>query len=505
LTLRRNIIANYAGQGWSGLMTLAFLPLYIRYLGIEAYALVGFFGVLQAWMILFDLGMTPTLTREMARFSSGSVEPSAIRDLLRTLELVALAVALAAIVTIWLLADYLSVHWLNAQKLPAETVRDAILLMSLLVGSRFCEAIYRSSLYGLQQQVWFNAVNAALSTLRYGGSALILAFVSPTINAFFIWHLLVSLLMLVLLGAKLYRTLPPGLRPARFSRTALKSIQAFALGMIGINLLSTLLMQVDKILLSRMLPLDHFGHYMLATTICALIMMVVVPVTQALGPVLVRHITAQDGMQLRRDYHLGAQLIVVLVAPVAMIFVLFPVDFVSVWSGDAVLAKAVAPSLALLALGTLLSAVVQMPNGALLAHGWTRIPLVVNLVAVVFLIPTILLVVPRFGTTGAAGVWLLLNLGYVLIEIPLIHRRMLPGELWPLYRDAMLAPIAAVTLTGLLMLALRSQFDFGRVELGAYLIFAALVGTLAAALAAGAVRTVALDTIRRYLVIRKAA
>ncbi len=486
-------------------MTLAFLPLYIRYLGIEAYALVGFFGVLQAWMVLFDLGMTPTLAREMARFTSGSVAPSAIRDLLRTLELVAFGVALAAIATIWLLADYLSHHWLNAQKLPPATVSEAIVLMSFLVGSRFCEAIYRSSLYGLQQQVWFNAVNATLSTVRYGGSALILAFVSPTINAFFIWQLAVSLLTLILLGIKLYRTLPPGERPARFSRAALKSIQAFALGMIGINLLATLLMQVDKVLLSRMLPLDHFGHYMLATTICALIMMVVVPVTQAFGPVLVRHIAAHDAERLRRDYHLGAQLIAVLVAPVTMILVLFPVDFVTVWSGDAVLAHAVAPSLALLALGTLLNALMQMPNGALLAHGWTRIPLVVNLVAVVFIIPTILLVVPRFGTAGAAGVWLLLNIGYVLIEIPLIHRRMLPGEMWPLYRDAMIVPLAAVTMTGLLLLALRSQFDFGRVELGAYLAFVGIAGTVTAALSTKAVRTVALDTIRKYLAVRKAA
>ena len=57
--LKRNLIANYLGQGWTALMGLAFIPLYINYLGIEAYGLIGLFAVLQGWLVLLDLGMTP--------------------------------------------------------------------------------------------------------------------------------------------------------------------------------------------------------------------------------------------------------------------------------------------------------------------------------------------------------------------------------------------------------------------------------------------------------------
>ena len=67
--LKRNLIANYLGQGWAALMGLAFIPLYIKYLGIEAYGLIGLFALLQAWLSLLDMGMTPTLGREMARFT----------------------------------------------------------------------------------------------------------------------------------------------------------------------------------------------------------------------------------------------------------------------------------------------------------------------------------------------------------------------------------------------------------------------------------------------------
>ena len=48
--LKRNLIANYLGQGWTALMGLAFIPLYIKYLGIEAYGLIGIFALLQGWL-----------------------------------------------------------------------------------------------------------------------------------------------------------------------------------------------------------------------------------------------------------------------------------------------------------------------------------------------------------------------------------------------------------------------------------------------------------------------
>ena len=50
MSLKINVVANYLGQGWQGLMSLAFVPLYIKYLGIESYGLIGIFALLQAWL-----------------------------------------------------------------------------------------------------------------------------------------------------------------------------------------------------------------------------------------------------------------------------------------------------------------------------------------------------------------------------------------------------------------------------------------------------------------------
>ena len=86
MSLKRNVIANYLGAGWNALMALAFVPLYIRYLGIEAYGLLGIYAILQAWLSLLDMGMTPSLSREMAGLNVDGARVQRARDLLRSVD-----------------------------------------------------------------------------------------------------------------------------------------------------------------------------------------------------------------------------------------------------------------------------------------------------------------------------------------------------------------------------------------------------------------------------------
>ena len=65
--LKRNLIANYLGQGWTALMGLAFIPLYIQYLGIEAYGLIGLFALLIAGGVALGFGWIATRWLKPAR------------------------------------------------------------------------------------------------------------------------------------------------------------------------------------------------------------------------------------------------------------------------------------------------------------------------------------------------------------------------------------------------------------------------------------------------------
>jgi len=453
--LKRNLLANYLGQGWSAAMGLAFIPLYIQYLGMEAFGLIGFFAVMQAGLALFDMGMTPTLNREMARYTAGAHSPQSIRDLLRSLEILCFSLAALIGVGVWVASGYLASDWLKAEELPTTVVAQAISIMAFVVALRLVEGIYRGSLFGLQRQVWFNGANAILATVRHGGAVAVLVWVSPTVQAFFLWQALVSLLSIAVFAAGVHRVLPkPPLAP-RFSREALAGVWKFARGMMAITFLAILLTQVDKVLLSRLLPLESFGFYTLAATVASVLYMLVGPITAAIYPRMVELSTQDNQSALVSVYHQGAQLITILIAPAMMLLSFFAGGVMFMWSGDVDLAENTAPILSALALGTFLNALMWMPYQCQLAHGWTSLTLKVNFVAVVVLIPAIFWVVPHYGAVGAAWIWVILNAGYVLIAIQLMHRRLIPDEKWRWYFGDVLLPIGG----GIGVMLLAHQFQ----------------------------------------------
>lgn len=474
--LKRNLVANYLGQGWTAVMGLAFIPLYIRYLGMEAYGLIGLFAVMQAWLTLLDMGMTPTLNREMARYTAGAHSPQSIRDLLRSLEILCFSLAALIAVGVWAASGYLASDWLKADKLPTAVVAQALSVMAFVVALRFVEGIYRGSLFGLQRQVWYNGASATLATLRHGGAVAVLAWISPTVQAFFLWQALISLLSVALFAAMVHRSLPRPKLPPRFSREALAGVGKFAGGMMGITVLALLLTQIDKVILSRMLTLTSFGYYTLAATVAGVLYMMISPITQAIFPRMVELSTGKDEPALITLYHQGAQLVTVLTAPAAMLLSFFAGGVVYMWSGNTDLAEQIAPILSALVLGTFLNGLMWMPYNCELAHGWTSLTVKTNIVAVLALVPAIFWVVPRYGPVGAAWLWVALNAGYVFIHIQFMHQRLIREEKIRWYFADVLIPVGGALCVMLLAQRLQPEHFQSRWH---WFVFLVVVGSIA--------------------------
>jgi O-antigen/teichoic acid export membrane protein len=493
VSLKKNVFANYLGEGWAALMGLAFIPVYIKYLGIEAYGLVGVFVLLQAWLALLDLGMTPTLNREMARFTAGGHTPKSIRNLLRSLEIVCAGIAGIIAVGVWAASGYLATDWLKVDRVPAHVAAQALGIMALVLALRFCEGIYRGSLLGLQRQVLYNGLNAVLATLRHGGAAAVLGWVSPTLEAFFLWQGVVSVLSVTVLRISVQHSLPTVQAPPRFAADSLVGIWKFARGMMGIAFLALMLTQIDKVLLSRLLPLESFAYYALAATISAVLYFIVRPVSQAIYPRMVQLSTPDDEANLIAVYHGSAQLVTVLTAPAAFLIGFFAEGVVFAWSGDADLARNTAPILFPLVLGTYLNGLMWMPYHCQLARGWTGLTLGVNFVAVLILVPSIFLLVPQYGAVGAAWIWVGLNAGYVLIGIQLMHLRLIVREKWRWYFGDVILPAGAALGIILLGKAAQPEDYHSRLHWMLFLVIAGSCALAASALSA--------DRIRSWLIV----
>lgn len=447
MSLKKNVLANYLGQAWTALMGLVFVPVYIQYLGMESYGLIGILIMLQAWLTLLDMGMTPTLSREMARYTAGAHSEQSIRDLLRTLEIICFTLAIVVFAGLSLSATWLANHWLHTEKISTEELAHAISIMGLVIALRFIEGLYRGAIVGLQQQVWLNVAGAVLATLRSGGAVLVLIWVAPSIDLFFLWQGVASVITIVVFITVTYHHLPVSKQSARFSLLQLKTIGRFAGGMMVITLLSLLLTQADKIILSRLLNLEMFGYYTLAGTVAATLNHLTLPVTQAYYPRFTELVTQGNISELIKTYHQSAQLISILIIPATLILVFFGKNLLLLWTGDALLVENVAPLLTLLALGTMLNGFMHIPYLLTLAYGWTRFAINLNSIALVLLIPAIIWATQRYGAIGAAWLWVILNASYILISVHFIYKRLLVTEKWRWYGKDLCLPMLAAILT----------------------------------------------------------
>lgn len=443
MALKRNLIANYLGQGWTALMGLAFVPLYIKYLGIEAYGLIGLFAVLQAWLGLLDMGMTPTLVREMSRYACGVHSNESIRDLLRSIEVIALGVAILIAGGVSLSSNWIASSWLNANALSVEVVAQAFSMMGLVTALRFMESVYRSAIVGLQRQVMLNAINALMATLRGLGAVLVLMWVSPTIAVFFLWQGILSVVTLVILGAVTYGSIPKGIRGGRFSLDALHRVWRFAGGILCTTVLAAILTQTDKVILSGSLDLQGWGYYSFATAIAGSLSLLASPIHQALIPQLNEAVASNNKTKLIKIFHLGSQITTVVIGSISLVVILYSDLILIMWTRSEELSLSVQYLVQLLVLGKMINSLMLVPFEVQLAYGWTSLGVKANFFAIILFVPALLIVVPRYSSIGAAWIWIALNVGYFIVVISLMHSKILKAEKWRWYFHDVAIPILA--------------------------------------------------------------
>jgi O-antigen/teichoic acid export membrane protein len=447
---KKNIVANFGGSVWTGLMGLVFVPLYIHFMGIEAYGLMGIFATLLALFGLLDMGLSSTLNREMARLAVQTDKAQEMRDLVRTLEIPYWAVGLLISLIVIAASRFIAYRWVNAENLAPRTVQTAMILMGFVTLFQWPLSFYSGGLMGLQRQVLLNGINVVMATFRGLGAVLILWLVSPTVEAFFSWQIVVSVIQISLIVFFLWRSLPQAAAPPRFRRDLLRNIWRFAAGMTGITVLSTILTQLDKVILSRMLSLTLFGYYTLASSIAMNLYRFISPVFSATYPRLTNLVALGRKEEITRLYHKSAQLVSVLVLPAALVVALFSKDILLLWTQSPVTAEYTHLLVSILVMGTAINGLMNIPYALQLASGWTRLSIFVNLVSVLLLMPLMIILAKWYGAMGAASVWVILHIGYLFISIPIMHRRLLPTEKWRWYFNDVGRPLLAAVMVAVI-------------------------------------------------------
>lgn len=429
MAMRRNIIANYASQLYSAGIGILILPLYIKYMGAEAYGLVGFFTMLQAWFALLDLGLTPTIARETARYHGGSMSALHYRQLFRALSTIFVGIAVIGGTVLWLLAEPIAYKWLQVETLSMNAVVVAVQIMAVSVALRWLGGLYRGVITGSERLVWLSGFNAIIATLRFPAVFITMWQYGFTPTVFF-WHQLAVAIVEVLGLYLMSNRLKPVITKDEiigWSIQPVKPVLKFALTIAFTSSVWVLVTQTDKLILSGILPLAEYGFFTLAVLVASGIMILSAPVSTVIMPRMARlHAEGKHG-EMIQVYRNATQLVSVVVGSASLTIAFFAEPLLYAWTGDREIASNAAPILTLYALGNGVLAVSAFPYYLQYALGNLRYHLIGNLVTVVTLIPAIIWAASEYGGVGAGWAWLGINSLYLILWVGYVHHKLQPG------------------------------------------------------------------------------
>ncbi len=474
-SLKKNIAANLVGRVWSAALTLLLIPVYIKFLGIESYGLIGFYTALLSALTILDLGLSTTLNRELARARAMNKDAGEVRNLVFSLELIYWGIGLFIGTAIALLAPLIAEHWVNVEQLPVSVVAKSVLLMGLVIAFQWPVGIYNGGLLGLEVQVLQNVLMIVMTTIRAAGILLVFMWQEPSLQLFFWWQAAISLLYVFMLRSALWMRLPKAAGQARFCRNELKKIWQFASGMTAVGLITFFLAQIDKIVLSKLLPLTDYGYYTLSFALASSLGTMITPVYTAFFPRFSALASTGDKSALSHIYHTGSKLVATIVFPVGLFVILFAHDILWVWTKNEATVQATSLMVQVLTAGNIFSCLMGMPTGVVQAQGNTRFLFLQNTVALAVVVPLLFVLTKSNGSLGATYVLLLMYAGCVAFSIPLINHRYFKGETWHWFTKNVFQPLLP-PLAFLLLLKMGLQHYYPQATLNLF-----LLGCIAAA------------------------
>lgn len=443
MSLKRNAIANYIGAIYTAIIGIVVLPLYLDELGPEAFGLIGFFTLMQAWFNLLDFGLSSAFAREVASTRGLNNNFIKIKKLLKSIELILGAIAVSIAVIIYNSSMWLSVSWMTVEYLNLDTVAHCFTLMGIIFGLRLLSSLYRSAISSMEHQVWLNIVSVTLLTIRFVGAWLCLHYLHFDILAFFYYQIVVSSVELSLLAFYFYRIMPNDSIKAspNLSVVSIKTVLPYSLSIAYAAVLWVIATQLDKIILSNTLLLSEYAYFSLVIILAAGVMQLSNPISEAVLPRLTGLYSQKNREQLVLLYRWSAQVISVVVLSTALMVAFFSQELLFAWTGNKELAFWGKDILYWFVLGNGILAISAVQYSLQRAICKMRLYVIGATVSAIIQIPIIYYAATNHGAYGVAISWFSFRVCWFFIWTAIVHSKYLPcfHFSW-LIRD--IAPIA---------------------------------------------------------------
>jgi O-antigen/teichoic acid export membrane protein len=440
--LFKNVIYNVTGQGLVLLLGFVGVKFIFSRLGPDAFGIIYFNLILTGVLTTaLELGVLATTIREVS--AHYAAERDYIERLIRTAGLFYWGVGLILLIVVIAAAPLLVDKWINLGTLNRNTAITMIRVLSATTLIMLPRALYSSLFQGRQRMELNNSIDVASSALQQIGTITILA-VGGDAFAVVRWiavAAIASTATYMFIVARMFgaRVLVPGY----FPDVVLRNVR-FTAHMGALSILNMVLIQFDKVVVSKLLPIATVGYYSFISTVVVRISFAAGAIAQAAFPSFSALNQGGETGWLATQYRKLQDLIsFTMVLPYAAA-VFGAVPLMSYLFNRGVAMSLIAP-MALLCLGFFMMATVNIPYTFAVATGRPDIASRSNAIALFIVIPVATVLVYFFGLVGAASTWVVYHLFVYSYMIPRICRECLHVSVWSWYAQvAKVMALAAV-------------------------------------------------------------
>jgi len=418
----KNIIANFIGKIWSILSSFLFIPLYIHYLGFESYSIISFTLVIAGLMAVLDSGLSATLSREFSRIDNTHSEKIRV---FKTLETTYFIIIGFCILIVFSLSGIIANEWLNLKTFDTDKVSFFLKIISFDVGFQLLFRFYMGGLLGLEKQVQANMYQVGWGVLR-NGLVVIAIIILPTLEMFFIWQTISTLLFTLLIGLSLRKSITGHFKiNFQIEKSVFKRIWRFAGGMLLISLVGSLNTQMDKLAISNLLPIESLGYYTLAVSLAMGIIVLVNPIAIALLPKFTALYSAGKNEEAGSLFYKINILVSILVFSITVIMVIFAKELVWVWTGNPNIAEKVHNYIPIIAMSVAMLSMAMLPYNIAIANGYTKLNNLIGIISLIFILPGYWLATKYYGAIGVAYVYCIVQTLSTLVYFYFINKKFL--------------------------------------------------------------------------------
>jgi len=414
------LLINLFSRVWVIFAGILVVPIYLKFLGKEAYGLISFYTVLSGSLTLLDLGLSTALTRQVAIYYSKSSTQANLSSLIKSVEIIYLSIGIFAGLTVIFSSNFIIAYWLKIDTLSVSDVKWGVISMGILFAIQWPLSVYNGILNGVGKQQTQGMLNILGTFLRTICIIPFLYFGFNNLHFFFTWQVVMSLIFTIIARLTIRQFLLPS---NGFSFKELHLIKKFASGMFSISLITFFLTQIDRLLLSKLVSLTELGFYNIAYMLGTSVNFIISTLQLLLLPALSSVIASGEKQKTLQVYTQFVKMVSVFGSVTGFFLIFFGKDLVIFWTKDPNIAASIYPTLIAITAGSMLNGIMVVPYNFMLAKGITRYTFIQNIIVALISVPLTYILILKFGILGAGLVWGIINFSYVIISLPIINKK----------------------------------------------------------------------------------